>query len=407
MAVVNIPRHVKDEFYRYKMPALVAKVEGRGNGIKTVIVNMTDVAKSLDRPPAYPTKYFGFELGALTTIDPSKDRYIVNGKHDQSKLAQVLDTFIDRFVLCSNCRNPETKMLLRGGMIELKCAACGARSPVDMRHKLTTFIQKNPPTDGAGADEPTKREKKSKSTKQRKPKKNESDEEKDQDEDGEGEEDEDPKQDWEEDEKKQEQPKTPKKKDAEEVVWFTDTSKEAAEQRRRQMLDDTSALAAKLLGATKEREDPVDKIRKFASSGNPTADQILTEIFKVRDEEKMNSEQVAKLAFEALFGKDILKQLKPPKTDVLTKLAKDEKAASGLLDGLAELCGVKETELLKSVPHVLKALYDQDVVGEDAIISWYEAKSTGPAAKVKESGKVFVDWLRTAEEESDEDEESD
>jgi translation initiation factor 5 len=122
MALVNIPRDVKDEFHRYKMPFLIAKViiislflvsiinllslsqvEGRGNGIKTVIVNMADIAKSLDRPPEYVTKFFGFELGALTTIDPAKDRYIVNGKHDQPKLAQALDNFIERFILCKKC----------------------------------------------------------------------------------------------------------------------------------------------------------------------------------------------------------------------------------------------------------------------------------------------------------------
>ena len=51
------------------MPRMQAKVEGKGNGIKTVLVNMVDVARSLDRPPTYVTKYFGCELGAQTQFD--------------------------------------------------------------------------------------------------------------------------------------------------------------------------------------------------------------------------------------------------------------------------------------------------------------------------------------------------
>ena len=110
---LNVNRNVQDSFYRYKMPRLVAKVEGKGNGIKTVIVNMVDVARALARPPTYVTKYFGCELGAQTQFDIKAERYIVNGCHDGAKLQDMLDGFIKRFVLCEQCDNPETVLKVR------------------------------------------------------------------------------------------------------------------------------------------------------------------------------------------------------------------------------------------------------------------------------------------------------
>lgn len=116
-------------------------MEGKGNGIKTVIVNMVDVAKALNRPPTCkfaftisyiitiilsvvfhyedflfaissdPTKYFGCELGAQTQFDAKNDRYIVNGSHEANKLQDMLDGFIRKFVLCSECDNPETDLV--------------------------------------------------------------------------------------------------------------------------------------------------------------------------------------------------------------------------------------------------------------------------------------------------------
>lgn len=131
------------------MPVLNTKIEGKGNGIKTVVPNMSDVARALSRPPTYTTKFFGCELGAQTTFDEKNDRYIVNGAHDANRLRELLDVFIDKFVLCRSCKNPETELvILKSGRTEdiiRDCKACGERTGVDMRHKLTTFILKNPP----------------------------------------------------------------------------------------------------------------------------------------------------------------------------------------------------------------------------------------------------------------------
>ena len=78
------------------------QIEGRGNGIKTNVINNVDIAKALERPPecaclpAHHTaltnacfdlpvcradivKWYGCELGALTKFTPADGSSIVNG----------------------------------------------------------------------------------------------------------------------------------------------------------------------------------------------------------------------------------------------------------------------------------------------------------------------------------------
>jgi translation initiation factor 5 len=143
MALINVRRDISDNFYRYKMERLVTKVEGKGNGIKTVVVNLPSVAKSLERDPNYIIKYFAFELGAQTNTDPKDDRWIINGVHESSKLQDLLDGFIKKFVLCKKCGNPETVAHINDPRIVLDCKACGQRTDVDLRLKLSGFIIKH------------------------------------------------------------------------------------------------------------------------------------------------------------------------------------------------------------------------------------------------------------------------
>ena len=61
-------------------------------------------------------------------------------------MRELLDGFIDKFVLCGECKNPETVLSITKNQEILRdCKACGATTMVDMRHKLTQYILKNPP----------------------------------------------------------------------------------------------------------------------------------------------------------------------------------------------------------------------------------------------------------------------
>ena len=142
--IINIAgaQAIDDPEYRYKMPRIIGKVEGRGNGIKTAIPNMVDVASSLHRPPGEVTKFFGCELGAQTTYNDDTERAIVNGAHETRVLQDKLSVYIEKFVLCPACKLPETSYKIKHEIIYHNCLACGAREPCDMQHKLTTYILK-------------------------------------------------------------------------------------------------------------------------------------------------------------------------------------------------------------------------------------------------------------------------
>ena len=100
-----------------------------------MLVNVTDVAASLNRDAPEVTKFFGCELGAQTSY--AGDRAIVNGAHRDQDLQSHLSRYIEHFVLCKNCRLPETHYKIKDGMISQKCLACGSKDSVDMTHKLT------------------------------------------------------------------------------------------------------------------------------------------------------------------------------------------------------------------------------------------------------------------------------
>lgn len=460
MALLNIGEGNKDDaFYRYKMPRLMTKIEGRGNGIKTNIVNMVDVAKALARPPSYTTKYFGCELGAQSKFDEKTGIALVNGAHDNSKLVALLEIFIKKYVQCYGCGNPETEILIsKSQMITLKCAACGFVSDVDMRDKLTTFILKNPPEQkkggkdkkamrraekerlkaGEAIDEETKKVKKESKKKGHEvvskvsKKKTGSDEDRsppgsnaDENEEPDGDDD---------------------------LVWATDTSFEAAQQRIKEQL--SSAISEMVMLDSQEEQNSkpkkkssgktekveVDKKSK-AENGDDVSEKpekkdveeenVLSKLdtMSIRDElvlafkdrltngdtpQQVRSymqgsngspQEIMNAYFDALFegvGKGFSKEAARKKA-YLSAVVQDENSQSVLLGAIEAFCSHARAEAVKEVALVLKGLYDEDILEEDIIFQWYDKGSAGnTTSQIWKNVKPFVEWLKSAEAESDE-----
>jgi len=111
--------------------------------------------------------------------------------------------------------------------------------------------------------------------------------------------------------------------------------------------------------------------------------------------------------FEALFDKNIRTKIKSH-TELLKQFVTDTETQIEFLTCFEKLC-LDEPSVIKVVPIILKELYEMDILDEDNIVSWYDTVSLievdqKVANEVRKSAKPFVDWLKTAEAESEEDE---
>ncbi|EPX74485.1 translation initiation factor eIF5 [Schizosaccharomyces octosporus yFS286] len=383
MATINIRRDVKDSFYRYQMPKLQSKIEGKGNGIKTVIPNMTDVAKALGRPPLYLTKFFGFELGAQTTIVADMDRYIVNGAHDAAKLQDLLDVFIRRFVLCASCLNPETELSInkKDQTITYDCKACGYRGEIDGRHKLTGVIVKNPPA--------------KKSHKHKKAS-------------GHGEED-----DAAEDELtrriRKEAAELPTAETINEEDWAVDTSEEAVRARVQELEGNIENVLSlnDSRGEDDEADARYDEFGQWLELRLPMSD---VDIYKKMKEENIHhkSKAIAVLV-QRIIRPPFVGQFEKHAA-LFKKLCNSDKHERAILGGYERLIESTKLQHLDSVSKVLLEIYESDLVSEGTLEKWgakpskkYVSRET--SKKIQESARPFLNWLAEASDESESEDE--
>jgi translation initiation factor 2 subunit 2 len=109
---------------RFEIP----KIEGHVEGRKTILTNFFQIASHLRRNPEHFQKYLLKELA--TSGQKEGDRLVLNNKVASAKINQKIEQYTKEFVLCKECKKPDTELLKEDRLTFIHCLACGAKHSV-------------------------------------------------------------------------------------------------------------------------------------------------------------------------------------------------------------------------------------------------------------------------------------
>ena len=123
-----------DKHSRYQRPAVESTLRGRGNGKWTSLDNLEELIGALVQKADESLlsndsllKFMGNQLGTGRSRSNG-----LRGWHNKTNLEQLIEDFINQYVICTICGSPDTRIVKknRKGACTSKCTACGHESAV-------------------------------------------------------------------------------------------------------------------------------------------------------------------------------------------------------------------------------------------------------------------------------------
>ncbi|MCX8174347.1 MAG: translation initiation factor IF-2 subunit beta [Thermoplasmata archaeon] len=122
-AYMNMPQ-TKGTGERFVVPKADVMVEGKN----TIFRNFFEIVEVIRRTPEHFLAYLLKELGTPGEI--KEKRVIFKSKISPQMLNERIETYVNTYVICSECGRPDTKLVKEDRIWMLECEACGARAPV-------------------------------------------------------------------------------------------------------------------------------------------------------------------------------------------------------------------------------------------------------------------------------------
>jgi translation initiation factor 2 subunit 2 len=123
---------------RFQVPEPDVMTDGKN----TVIRNFQEIASVLRREPAHLIGYLAKEFGCPGVLD--LPRGVLKSRLTKDQIAQRIREYTAKYVICSECKRPDTHLQKEGRFTLLICEACGAQRPVTVRRVVTPERPKTP-----------------------------------------------------------------------------------------------------------------------------------------------------------------------------------------------------------------------------------------------------------------------
>ena len=112
---------------RFEIP----KIEGHLEGTKTIVTNLAQIASYLRRDQEHILKFLLKELATSGAI--KQGRVILQRKIRSQKINEKIEEYVKQFVICKECKKPDTELKKDKGFVFMHCLACGAKHSVKSR----------------------------------------------------------------------------------------------------------------------------------------------------------------------------------------------------------------------------------------------------------------------------------
>ena len=122
-AYTNI-KPVESKIDRFEIP----KVEGHIEGNKTIITNFKQICSYIRRDCEHLVKFLLKELAAPGSI--KGDRLVLTRNISSKMINEKVALYVQQYVICKECKKPDTELTKDGEFHFIHCLACGAKKSV-------------------------------------------------------------------------------------------------------------------------------------------------------------------------------------------------------------------------------------------------------------------------------------